>query len=71
MFRASEVMILNKIDLLPYVQFDLERCIGFARQVNPRIQILEVSTTRGDHLDAWYGWLREQVERRTRETQLA
>jgi hydrogenase nickel incorporation protein HypB len=71
MFRASEVMILNKIDLLPYVQFDLERCIGLARQVNPRIRIIELSATRGDHLDAWYGWLREQAERRTREGALS
>ena len=64
MFRASELMILNKIDLLPYVQFDMERCFAFARQVNPQIQIIPLSATRGDHLDAWYGWLREQVNRR-------
>jgi hydrogenase nickel incorporation protein HypB len=71
MFRASEVMILNKIDLLPHVQFDVERCLGFARQVNPKIQILQLSATRGDHLDRWYGWLREQAaQRRQLETQL-
>jgi hydrogenase nickel incorporation protein HypB len=69
MFRASEVMILNKIDLLPYVQFNMDRCIDFARQVNPRIQIIPLSATRGDHLDAWYGWLREQARRRTVEGQ--
>ena len=61
MFRASEVMILNKIDLLPYVQFDVERCIAFARQVNPKIHVIQLSATRGDHLDDWYGWLREQA----------
>ena len=60
MFRASDIMILNKVDLLPYVQFDVERCLDFARKVNPRIQIIELSATRGDHLEDWYGWLREQ-----------
>jgi hydrogenase nickel incorporation protein HypB len=70
MVRASEVMILNKIDLLPYVQFDVDRCIAFARQVNPKIQIIQLSATRGDHLDAWYGWLREQAKRRTLDAQL-
>jgi hydrogenase nickel incorporation protein HypB len=60
MFRASEVMILNKIDLLPYVQFDLDRCVDYARQVNPALRILQVSATRGDGLTDWYEWLREQ-----------
>jgi hydrogenase nickel incorporation protein HypB len=58
MFRASSVMLLNKIDLLPYVQFDVERCLGYARQVNPGIQVLQVSATRGDGLAEWYGWVR-------------
>ena len=62
MFRASEVMILNKIDLLPYVQFDVDRCIDFARQVNPKIRIMQLSAMRGDHLEEWYGWLRQQKE---------
>jgi hydrogenase nickel incorporation protein HypB len=59
-FRASQVMILNKIDLLPYVQFDVQRCLEFARLVNPRLQVLQLSATRGDGLDNWYAWLREQ-----------
>ena len=62
MFRASQVMILNKIDLLPYVQFDVDTCIAYARQVNPKIQIIPVSATRGDHMEDWYRWLRGQVE---------
>ncbi len=52
-------------------KFDVERCIGYARQVNPKIQILQVSATRGDHLDAWYGWLRDQAGRRAREIPLS
>ncbi|BCL34831.1 hydrogenase nickel incorporation protein HypB [Nostoc sp. MS1] len=61
MFRASEVMILTKIDLLPYVQFDVQRCIEYAQQVNPNIQIFQVSATTGAGLDIWYKWLTEKV----------
>ncbi|MBW4666547.1 MAG: hydrogenase nickel incorporation protein HypB [Cyanomargarita calcarea GSE-NOS-MK-12-04C] len=57
MFRASDVMILTKIDLLPYVQFDVQRCIHYARQVNPEIQIFLVSAVTGAGLDNWYGWV--------------
>ena len=57
MFRASQVMILTKIDLLPYVPFDVDRCIEYARQVNPQIQIFQVSATTGAGLNDWYGWL--------------
>jgi hydrogenase nickel incorporation protein HypB len=61
MFRASELMILNKIDLLPYVPFYAEKCVAYARQVNPRIGVLPVSATRGDGLDAWCEWIRERA----------
>lgn len=57
MFRASQVMIINKIDLLPYVQFNVDRCIEYARQVNPHLQVFQVSATTGTGLDAWYHWL--------------
>jgi hydrogenase nickel incorporation protein HypB len=60
MFRAAEVMILNKIDLLPYVDFDAERAIIFAREVNPDITVLRVSARSGEGLDAWYDWLRRE-----------
>lgn len=60
MFRAAGLMLLNKIDLLPYVLFDADRCREHARQVNPRLPILPVSAVRGDGLAGWYGWLREQ-----------
>ena len=61
MFRASDVMVLNKVDLLPYVQFDVKKCIEFARQVNPAIQVFEVSATTGEGLDSWYHWLADQI----------
>jgi hydrogenase nickel incorporation protein HypB len=57
MFRASEVMIINKVDLLPYVNFDSKKCIEYARRINPTIQVIQVSATRGDGLNEWYGWL--------------
>lgn len=66
MFRASELMILNKIDLLPHVQFDVDHCLRYARQVNPKLQILQLSATRGDGLDAWCAWLRAQMQGRAR-----
>jgi hydrogenase nickel incorporation protein HypB len=51
MFRASGVMILNKIDLLPHVEFDVAECVANARAVNPAIEIFELSALRGDGLD--------------------
>jgi hydrogenase nickel incorporation protein HypB len=48
---------LNKIDLLPYVSFDVGRCVEYACRVNPRIRITEISATRGDGMDEWLGWV--------------
>ena len=61
MFRASELLLLNKIDLLPHLNFDLQACKNYALAVNPRIQILEISATRGDGLHSWYQWLQEKL----------
>jgi hydrogenase nickel incorporation protein HypB len=58
MFRASELMILNKIDLLPHVRFDVDRCVKAARRVNPEIEVLQLSATRGDGMPALYDWIR-------------
>lgn len=57
MFRASQVMIITKLDLLPYVQFDVQKCIEYARQVNPQIQVFQVSAQIGQGLNDWYEWL--------------
>lgn len=57
MFKASRVMVLTKTDLLPYVNFDVERCMAYARQVNPAIEIFQVSAVTGAGLEAWYSWL--------------
>ncbi|MDP2020024.1 MAG: hydrogenase nickel incorporation protein HypB, partial [Hydrogenophaga sp.] len=57
MFAASQLMILNKTDLLPHVKFDVARCIELARRVNPTIEILQLSATTGEGMDAWLHWL--------------
>jgi hydrogenase nickel incorporation protein HypB len=61
MFRSADLMLVNKVDLLPYVNFDVERCVAYARRVNPKLDSLEVSATRGDGLDRWYEWLRTNL----------
>jgi hydrogenase nickel incorporation protein HypB len=63
MFRAAGVMILNKTDLLPHVDFDVARAIANAREVNPDITVLQVSARSGEGLADWYGWLRREFGR--------
>jgi hydrogenase nickel incorporation protein HypB len=58
MFHAADIMLLNKIDLLPYLNFDVEKCIEYARRVNPGIKILQVSATTGEGMDLWYQWIK-------------
>ena len=65
MFAAADLLLLNKIDLLPYLYFDVEQCIDYARRVNPAIKVLRVSATSGEGMDDWYRWLaatRQQVQ---------
>lgn len=57
LFAAASLLLISKVDLLPHVDFDVARCIDHARRVNPRIEVLQVSATRGDGLDAWLDWL--------------
>ena len=57
MFHRADLVLINKIDLLPYLRFDLERCIGYLHQVNPEVETIRVSATTGDGMDQWYGWL--------------
>jgi hydrogenase nickel incorporation protein HypB len=57
MFAAAEVMILNKVDLLPYLAFDVERCIGYARKVNPAITVIQLSASSGQGMEDWERWI--------------
>jgi hydrogenase nickel incorporation protein HypB len=63
MFAAADLMLLNKIDLLPYLEFDVDACIAYARRVNPAIDVLQVSALRGQGIAQWTGWI-EQRRRR-------
>jgi hydrogenase nickel incorporation protein HypB len=57
MFMAADLVIVNKSDLLPYVDFDVDQCLRRIRQINPRAEFLTLSATTGEGLAAWYGWL--------------
>lgn len=57
MFAAAGLVLINKIDLLPYVDFDLELCVQHARSVNPDVEVLPVSATKGDGMESWYRWI--------------
>jgi hydrogenase nickel incorporation protein HypB len=59
MFRTADVVLLNKVDLLPYVDFDTARFRESVRELSPAARVIEVSATRGDGLPEWHGWLRE------------
>ncbi|HDG1680956.1 hydrogenase nickel incorporation protein HypB [Kluyvera ascorbata] len=60
MFAAASVMLLNKVDLLPYLNFDVEKCLACAREVNPNIEIILLSATSGEGMDTWLNWLETQ-----------
>jgi hydrogenase nickel incorporation protein HypB len=61
MFRAASLMLLNKTDLLPYLNYDVKAAIGYARRVNPEIKVIQVSATSGAGMDEWLEFLRAGV----------
>ena len=61
MFRMSRYAVLNKIDLLPHLDFDLDRAIACAREVNPELRFFLTSAKTGEGLDEWFDFLRQQV----------
>lgn len=63
MFRNATVMLLNKIDLLPHLDFDVEQCKEYARRVNPHIAIFDVSARSGEGMEEWYQWLKEETRK--------
>jgi hydrogenase nickel incorporation protein HypB len=64
LFNLSTVMLLNKVDLLPHVDFDTERAARFARALNKDLLIFPVSCRNGEGLDGWYDWLRVTVAKK-------
>ena len=61
LFRAADLMLVNKADLLPYVRFDVEAAIDFARRVRPGLEAILVSAETGQGFDAWLAWLERGV----------
>jgi hydrogenase nickel incorporation protein HypB len=59
MFRRASLMLLNKIDLLPYLEFDLERCVANAHRTNPGLGIIGVSAVTGEGIPEWLAWLEQ------------
>jgi len=59
MFHSSDICIINKTDLLPYVDFSVEKAKEYAMQVNHHLQFFEISAKTGEGMDAWLGWLRK------------
>ncbi len=57
MFRAASLVLINKCDLLPYLDFDVDQAIAFARRVNPGLEIITLSATSGEGLDEWLDWI--------------
>ena len=61
MFSTADVLLLSKVDLLPHLRVNLALMVDNALQVNPRLKIFPVSAYTGEGLDAWYGWLRDEL----------
>jgi hydrogenase nickel incorporation protein HypB len=63
MFYSSQICVINKIDLLPYLKFDIEKLKDYARKVNPNLEFFEVSATSGEGLESWYNFLRKSLKK--------
>ncbi|MFC5354015.1 hydrogenase nickel incorporation protein HypB [Azospirillum himalayense] len=59
MFASADLLLVNKVDLLPHLTFDMARMIAYARQLKPGLRVIEVSATAGQGLEDWYGWIEE------------
>jgi hydrogenase nickel incorporation protein HypB len=57
MFHEADLMILNKADLLPYLDFDVERCIEYAHRINPDLEVIQLSALRSDGMEVWLDWI--------------
>ena len=67
MFLTSELMLISKADLLPYVPFSIEAVTKDALEVNPKIEVLTISSTSGEGIDKWFEWVMERVKEKKME----
>ena len=61
MFSSANICVINKIDLLPYVKFDMDTVKANAKKTNPNLEIIELSCTSGEGMETWYNWLKSKV----------
>lgn len=66
MFQEADCLLITKIDLVPYVDIDLNRIINNVRQINPHVEIIAVSTKTGEGLEDWFNWVKKQVKTLTK-----
>ncbi len=71
MFRAASLMLLNKCDLLPYLSFDSELAIEYARRINPALQVIRISATSGEGMPEWLDWITTGCRNAVRHTETA
>jgi hydrogenase nickel incorporation protein HypB len=64
MFRTSDLCIINKIDLLPYLDFDIQKLKNYASQVNHNLKFIEVSVKTGEGMNLWYEWLKNNLTKK-------
>ena len=61
MFQVCDVVLVNKMDVLPYFNFDLEKCTGYVKMRNPGARVIPICAATGEGMDVWYDWLRREV----------
>ena len=61
MFSICDALLINKIDVMPYFDFDLEACKQYVRKLNPNIKIIPISARTGEGIDEWADWLRQEI----------
>ena len=66
MFRLCDAALLNKIDLLPYLDYDKAQAVGYIHQVHPGMPVFEISARSGEGMEGWIGWLKEKVSSKLR-----
>ena len=61
MFSKCDVLLINKIDVMPYFDFSIEKCVERVKKLNPNIKVFTISSLKGEGIKDWTNWLREQI----------